>query len=207
MDRGSFRLGEFEDKLQTFWRRYNKTWESLTPKQRRAVSKIYLQEDPLTYKEAAKSLEISVDSFQDRIDGAVKKFRAVFPELEFLKETLTYRKLHKKGVLQRHLFDHKEARKIRPLYRVDLRTGQRLEIKPRFGKAKNHYPSSYVEEIEAWAETKCPVPDLLDVDYFTVPRPEIQSIRLKGDSVFRGHGLSNQEMLNEIRSGDRREGS
>lgn len=61
-------------------KRLKKFWKTLTPKQRIALKLKYDEE--LSYEESARRLQISVDSFRDRIILAEKKLESAFPELK-----------------------------------------------------------------------------------------------------------------------------
>jgi predicted DNA-binding protein (UPF0251 family) len=61
-------------------KRLKRYWKTLTPKQRIALKLKYDEE--LTYEEGARRLQISVDSFRDRIILAEKKLESAFPELK-----------------------------------------------------------------------------------------------------------------------------
>ncbi|MFX5956744.1 hypothetical protein ABTF01_20335, partial [Acinetobacter baumannii] len=76
------------------WGRFRKTWKSLTAKQRHALEKLYWNENPQTFEEAAKDFGISVTSLQSRVEGAFKRFRQELPELAHL------RPKRRKGSLQ-----------------------------------------------------------------------------------------------------------
>jgi predicted DNA-binding protein (UPF0251 family) len=61
-------------------KRLKKVWKSLTAKQRIALKLKYDEE--LSHEESAARLQISVDSFRDRLDLAERKLERAFPELQ-----------------------------------------------------------------------------------------------------------------------------
>lgn len=65
---------------------FDKFNKALTTKQRKALQLVYMSEEPKSYAEAATQLGISVDALRDRIDGAVEKLKAAFPEYAALKK-------------------------------------------------------------------------------------------------------------------------
>lgn len=68
---------------KTLWyKKFEAYLKTLSPKQRHAINKYYMRNlDKLSKKEIAKKLNISQASFQDRLNGAIKKLKAMFPEL------------------------------------------------------------------------------------------------------------------------------
>jgi hypothetical protein len=206
-EKGPYSEESLKQSLDSFWERFTATWDSLTTKQKNACELVYLNEEPLTYKQAAEQLQISVDSLQDRLTGAVTKFKDTFPELLSLDETLTYRKIHKENNLQRALFDQNKANEIPKLFRVDLATGEKTEIPPREGplSQSKHLEDPYwfIDEIKAFVIAEVPVPDILDAEYFGDLYPERYHARMSGEATFKGHGKRHQKMLTKIQSGER----
>ena len=86
-----------------------------------------MNDEPTTYKEAASQLQISVESFQDRIKGAVKKQRKLLPELNLLPPTPFAR--NETNLLYGGLY-WKEKAVPHSLYRIDSQTGQKAKIDP-----------------------------------------------------------------------------
>lgn len=155
---------------KTIWPRFFKVMSSLTEKQREALELIYIEKS--SYEEAAIQLKISKDSFQDRINGAIKKFKDEFPELIGLKKPKTYIRNKKSDTLYNNLYRKSSAKKVHPLYRIDLKTGEKTEITPRTEKIKitaNGFDRSL---IKAWAISSTPVPDILETEYFLDLMPE-----------------------------------
>lgn len=202
---GEFSKEQLQTHLDSFWKRYDQAWESLTTKQKNVLNEVYLFEETLSWEEAAKKIKISVDSFQDRIRGAVNKFKKAFPELFFLKEALNYRDIHKRNNLQRGLFDQTQANTVEKLYRIDPATNKKTEIAPRSGEPllRKGLNLAFKEEIKALAQTNAPVPDILDCDFFGGLYPEVYFERRKGEAAFVGGGLANQKLLKKLREGHR----
>ena len=62
-------------------RRFKRYWASLTRAQKEAMRRVYIKNsDKLTKVEIALSLGIRIDTIQERLDYAIKKFKRFFPE-------------------------------------------------------------------------------------------------------------------------------
>lgn len=156
-----------KESLKTVWERFNAARDSLTRKQWNALEMVHLEGRGQT--EAAKAMQISLDSFRDRMEGAELKFRKALPELAGLSLSVTFRISRAAPTLYWGLYRRSSAAKVHSLYRV--KNGVREEIPHRVGKPKK---KAKVNEnrIKAWAVASSPMPDFLDTEFFLGTKPE-----------------------------------
>lgn len=95
---------------------FEKFNKALTTKQRKALQLVYMNEEPKSYSEAAKQLGISVDTLRNRIEGAVDKLRAAFPEYAALKKSRSPSNF-KTDLAFDGLYRKSSARLVRPIKR------------------------------------------------------------------------------------------
>lgn len=155
---------------KTIWSRLNESLDSMTAKQRHALEKVFMSDEPKTFDEAADDFGITIESFKDRLDGAIKKIEAAFPEF-LLIERNEIPTSHLKGDLSLNgLWRKSSALKVYPLYRIDPLTKEKVQIEiPVSKKQRNQKKREY---IKAWAIDKTYVPKILDTDYFGGIRPD-----------------------------------
>lgn len=177
---------ESEKKLKSTWQRFLKAHKALTRKQKEALELVYTQDNPLTYADAAKSLGISKDSFQDRIRGAVKKLKDAIPELSELLITEPFSERTSNAVYSNGFFDKAAAKRIFPVYKINLLTGEKVDLPIRDGAPQARIDANNKTIVRAWAINLTPVPDILFTDYFLGLIPEAQIYRKSGQSKFRG---------------------
>lgn len=160
--------------LQNIWTKFLEIQKKLTEKQKVALEAVYLEVPCMTFTEAAKREKISRDSFQDRIEGAIKKFKEHFPELLGLQNLeMNEKKISlKSDLLYNGLFRKSHAKQIHSLYRMDTLTQGKTEIAAREGPALPSKSSPLGLIVRAWAITSSPVPDIADTDYFLGLFPE-----------------------------------
>lgn len=148
--------------LKKYWERYSRAWESLTTKQKNALELIYISDEPTSYSLAAQQLQISKDSFQDRVNGAKKKFIEAFPEFKYLPPTPATK--HEPKLLY-GLFWKDKAEKVSPLFREDQKTKLKFEIEPHPGGPVKRKDVDVVY-IQSRAIVASPVPDFCDIELF-----------------------------------------
>jgi hypothetical protein len=123
---------EVEKSLPRNSRRLLKVIEAMTRPQREALYAFHLNNtEELTRDEAAANLGISVDSLQDRVDGAMKRIEAEFKELMPSKKNRPkyWAGLFKLSDTRSHgVFKRSEAVKVRPVFRIDPVTGIKTTI-------------------------------------------------------------------------------
>lgn len=161
--------------------------KSLTQKQTEALELVYTNDPAMTYAEVAEYLGISRDSLQDRLDGAIKKFKKDLPELFFIEnkmgaevDTSYYPYLYD------GLYNKDSGKTVPPLYRINPVTNERVEISQRLGKPKPASKPPNRIRVRAWAIHTSPVPDLIDTDFYLGLIPDGVMIRRQGRSKFRG---------------------
>lgn len=157
--------------LKSIWKRFSETYEALTEKQLEAVEAVYLDVPPLTYSDAAEMLKISRDSFQDRIKGAVKKFKQAMPELQFIKAVDEVKIPKTKELMYNGFFRKSHSEKVHALFRIDPRTDKKSVLPIRKGPPKQKEKVNPTL-IRAWAIVSTPLPDFAETDYFLGLYPE-----------------------------------
>lgn len=157
--------------VKSIWKRFSEAYESLTEKQLEALEAVYLDMPPMTYSDAAEMLKISRDSFQDRIKGAVKKFKQAMPELQFIKASDEVKTPKTKEIMYNGLFRKSNAEKVHTLFRVDPRTNIKVNLPIRKGPPKQKEKVNPTL-IRAWAIVATPIPDFIETDYFLGLYPE-----------------------------------
>lgn len=157
--------------LKSIWKRFSETYEALTEKQLEAVEAVYLDVPPLTYSDAAEMLKISRDSFQDRIKGAVKKFKQAMPELQFIKAVDEVKIPKTKELMYNRFFRKSHSEKVHALFRIDPRTDKKSVLPIRKGPPKQKEKVNPTL-IRAWAIVSTPLPDFAETDYFLGLYPE-----------------------------------
>lgn len=175
-----------ESRLNTIWSRFFKVFKSLTKKQKNALAAIYTDEPKMTYEEAAAQEGISKDSFQDRIRGAIKKIKQVLPELGNLSAPKTYFKSKERNLLYNGLFCKGSAKKIHPVFKLDIETNERVEVSVQKNQPLKNRITPNKTAIRAWAIDSTPVPDVIFTDFYLGLIPEGHIRRKGGRSKFRG---------------------
>ncbi|MGZ3797351.1 MAG: hypothetical protein ACXVB1_13345, partial [Pseudobdellovibrionaceae bacterium] len=151
--------------VKKLWSRFEEAWSELTPKQKKAVDVLFMNEERPTLEKAALKLGISIASLRDRVTGATKKLREAFPEFALLHPSRTHTALSKRPVIFDGLYRRKSAQTVHPLIRVrqaghlELRETlpvsegqkpQRREVDPIIAKWLNEYrlKAEFVEKID-----------------------------------------------------------
>lgn len=166
--------------LRSIWSKFLDINKKLTPKQEKAMEAVYLEVPSLTFSEAALREGISRDSFQDRINGATKKFKDALPELLLLKKNEEIKISHALELLYNGFYRKNLAARIHRLFRINPETNERLEIIPRQGLPKPNKNFVNPTLIHAWSIVSTPIPDITETDYFTGLYPEGLIHRKKG---------------------------
>ncbi len=145
---------EVERTLPKNSRRFLKVLENMTEAQREALYAFHLNNpEELTRPQVAENLGISIDSLQDRIDSAMRKIKAEFKELTPSKSKRPpyWKNLFKLPDLRLDgIFRRSEGKRVRPLFRVDSRTGEKTEIAAP-GRPAKTTPISNIRELRQWA--------------------------------------------------------
>lgn len=162
---------QIDQLLKSIWKGFSETQSSLTEKQAEAVDAVYLEVPPMTYTDAAEMLKISRDSFQDRIKGAVKKFKQAMPELQFIKIKDEVKVTRVKEILYNGFYRKSHEQRIHAIYKVDPKTNKKVEVPPRKGPPKLRHAVNPTL-IGAWAIVSTPIPDFAETDYFLGLYPE-----------------------------------
>ena len=131
-------FAEVEKTLPANFRRFLDVMESFTTAQREAVSEFYFRNRERSSKrEIAIRLAINVKSFDERLEGAVRKIKKEFRELtpvEDLRPSYWKTLFERPDRRQDGMLYQSKVNHVHPLYRIDSVTGGRREIAPRSGK-------------------------------------------------------------------------
>ncbi len=160
---------------KTFWSRFNKVWESLTTKQRDALEKVYMTQDPVTKAEAAREFGITIDSLISRLRTAILKFKTEFWELEGITPVRLARSKLAGTITFNGLWRYHTAANKAQLYKIEIKTGIAIKIDwNKLPKSKN-LDWKTVARIKAEVIESCPVPYIHDTEYFDGMKPTILS--------------------------------
>ncbi|MCK6597970.1 MAG: hypothetical protein L6Q37_06365 [Bdellovibrionaceae bacterium] len=162
---------EITQLIKSIWKRFSETFDSLTEKQLEAVEAVYLDVPPMTYSEAAEMLKISRDSFQDRIKGAVKKFKQALPELQFIKSVDEVKTPKTKEIMYNGFFRKSHSEKIHDLFRIEPETNKKTKLPIRKAPSKQKEKVNPTI-IRVWAIASTPIPDFAETDYYLGLYPE-----------------------------------
>jgi len=158
-----------------FWCRFNDVWQRLTIKQKNALTKVFMQAEPMTYFEAAKDFKISLDSLQSRIKTAKLQFKKEFPELEGITpRALPRRELRGSRTLN-GLWAYENANIIHTVYKIDPKTGLKIELEWNKTPKSKNLDWKTVAQIKAKILENTPVPLFHETDYFDGMKPTIMS--------------------------------
>lgn len=167
-----------------FWKRFNSVWEKLTIKQKNVLTKIYLQETPLTYEEAAEDFKISVDSVRSRIKGAVQRFKKEFPELKGISPKSSPQSELTGAYTLNYLWHYGRASKVAKLFRIDPKTNMKTKLIWNKEPKEKKLDWKALARIKAQIIENCPIPYFHETDYFDGTKPTILSFgRLPGNLV------------------------
>lgn len=158
--------------LKNIWPTFLETKKKLTVKQLLALEAVYMQIPPMTFAEAANAENISRDSFQDRINGAIKKFKEALPELAFLDTTSEKKISTACDLLYNGFYRKSVAKEVARLICIDPATNERIEVEPRGGVPLPTKQFANAIMVRAWAIASTPVPDIMETEYFLGLFPE-----------------------------------
>lgn len=101
-------------------------------------------------------------------------------------ETLTLCEISHNQSLCDEYSKTKRANKIEPLYRIDMKSGARIEIPIRPDKPHLRKDRPSKEIVRAWSIGSTLVPDFIFTDFYLGLVPEAHIARKSGQSKFRG---------------------
>lgn len=158
------------------WARFYKVWNSLTAKQKEALECVYMNQDRLSKKAAAEKFGITINSLVSRLRVAVLRFKMEFQEFEWMSPKRIPRKYLRGSVALNGLWRYQSAAWKSPLFAVDPVTGFKREIEwKRIPRSKN-LDWKTVAYIKAQVIENCPVPHILETEYFDGMKPTIISL-------------------------------
>ena len=157
------------------WPRFYQVFESLTAKQRNALKKVYMNSATQTYEEAAADFKISIDSLQDRLTAAIQKFETEFPEFCGITPRPLPKVKLQSDLAFNGLWRESSSNHVAPLYRVDLKTGARMEIPPLKARKRDDLTFNDITRIKAAIIETTPIPYFHETFYGDGVYPTILS--------------------------------
>lgn len=158
------------------WARFYKVWTSLTAKQHEALEHVYMDQNRLSKKAAAEKIGISINSLISRLRVAVHRFKAEFPEFEWMSRKRLPRKALRGSVTLNGLWRYQSAAWKSALFAVDPMNGLKREIEWRKLPKSKNLDWKTIAHIKAQIMENCPVPHILDTEYFDGMKPTIISL-------------------------------
>lgn len=158
------------------WARFYKVWNGLTTKQREALECVYMNQDRLSKKAAAEKFGITLNSLVSRLRVAVLKFKAEFQEFEWISPKRIPRKLLRGSLALNGLWRYQSAAWRSVLFAVDPVTGFKREIEWRKIPKSKNLDWKTIAYIKAQVMENCPVPNILETEYFDGMKPTIMSL-------------------------------
>lgn len=170
------KMNDDYDKRKNVWERFNRVWDKLTTKQRSALECVYMEQDSLTKKQAAEKFGISLDSLKDRLRPAIRRFKAEFAELEGITPKQLSRDKLRGSYAHNGLWWYQSAAWKSPLYAVDPKSSLKKEIEWKKLPRSKNLDWKTVARIKAEIFENCPVPNILDTEYFDGMKPTQMSL-------------------------------
>ncbi|MBY0384453.1 hypothetical protein K2X05_04770 [bacterium] len=165
------------------WARFYKVWNTLTSKQQEALECVYMDQSRLSKKAAAEKFGISINSLISRLRVAVNRFKMEFVEFEGMSPKRIPQKSLRGSVALSGLWRYQSAAWKSPLYAVDPLTGLRREIDWRKMPKSKNLDWKSVARIKAQIIENCPVPHILDTEYFDGMKPTIMSMGHRPEKI------------------------
>jgi hypothetical protein len=161
------------------WNRYFEVWERLTEKQKKALLLVYVDFPELTQDEIATRLKIAPTSLRSRLQTALRRFKFEFFELEGMNSKKWTQKELTCPYTHNGLWRYQSALWRSALFRVDPKTGTRVEIEWKKLVRSKNLDRKTKARIKAEIIESCPVPHFPDTEYFDGMRPTIISLGRK----------------------------
>lgn len=161
-----------------FWERFHHVWDSLTTKQKQALEFLHFgdrREKKISKKEVASLLGISIDSLKSRLQTAIRRFKREFWELEGMSPKRIPRRLLKPTVTHNGLWYYQSAAWPATVYRVDPKNNLKVEIANKTLPKDKDLDWKTIARIKAEIIENCPVPHILETEYFDGMKPTIIS--------------------------------
>lgn len=165
------------------WARFYKVWNNLTAKQQEALECVYMNQDRLSKKAAAEKFGITLNSLVSRLRVAVLRFKAEFQEFEWMSPRRIPQKALRGNVALGGLWRYQSAAWKSVLFAVDPVTGFKREIEWRKIPKSKNLDWKTVAYIKAQIIENCPVPHILDTEYFDGMKPTIMSLGRKPEKT------------------------
>jgi hypothetical protein len=158
------------------WARFYKVWNGLTAKQKEALECVYMNQDRLSKKAAAEKFGITLNSLVSRLRVAVLRFKTEFQEFEWMSPKKIARKYLRGSLALNGLWRYQSAAWKSVLFAVDPVTGFKREIEWRKIPKSKNLDWKTVAHIKAQIIENCPVPHILETEYFDGMKPTIMSL-------------------------------
>jgi hypothetical protein len=142
-----------------------------------------MNQDRLSKKAAAEKFGITINSLVSRLRVAVLRFKTEFQEFEWMSPKRISRKLLRGGVALNGLWRYQSAAWKSPLFAVDPVTGFKREIEWRKIPRSKNLDWKTVACIKAQIIENCPVPHILETEYFDGMKPAIMSLGRRPESA------------------------
>lgn len=165
------------------WARFYKVWNSLTAKQKEALECVYMNQDRLSKKAVAEKFGITLNSLVSRLRVAVLRFKTEFQEFEWMSPKRIPRKYLRGSLALGGLWHYQSAAWKSVLFAVDPVTGFKREIEWRKILKSKNLDWKTVAYIKAQIIENCPVPHILDTEYFDGMKPTIMSLGRKPEKA------------------------
>ena len=158
------------------WARFYKVWSNLTAKQQEALECVYMDQSCLSKKAAAEKFGITINSLVSRLRVAVLRFKAEFQEFEWMSPRRIPQKALRGSIALGGLWRYQSAAWKSTLFAVDPITGFKREIEWRKIPKSKNLDWKAVAYIKAQIMENCPVPHILETEYFDGMKPTIMSL-------------------------------
>ncbi len=135
-----------------------------------------MNQDRLSKKAAAEKFGITINSLVSRLRVAVLRFKTEFQEFEWMSVGKIPRKLLRGSVALNGLWRYQSAAWKSPLFAVDPVTGFKREIEWRKIPRSKNLDWKTIAYIKAQIMENCPVPHILETEYFDGMKPTIMSL-------------------------------
>jgi hypothetical protein len=165
------------------WARFYKVWSNLTAKQKEALECVYMNQSRISKKAAAEKFGITINSLISRLRVAVLRFKAEFQEFEWMSPRRIPQKALRGSVALGGLWRYQSAAWKSALFAVDPVTGFKREIEWRKMPKSKNLDWKTVAYIKAQIMENCPVPHILDTQYFDGMKPTIMSLGRKPEKA------------------------
>ena len=135
-----------------------------------------MDQSRISKKAAAAKFGIAINSLISRLRVAVLRFKAEFPEFEWMSPKRIPRKALRGSVTLGGLWRYQSAAWKSVLFAVDSVTGFKREIEWRKIPKSKNLDWKTIANIKAQIMENSPVPHILDTEYFDGMKPTIMSL-------------------------------